>query len=616
MDLSYCSNSKVGISVPIKIEESIDKLNSSSAYYNDICYTTTSDSGTDIILNDRKTEFVEGNKTVCQDNCIFADYDNEIQKAKCSCDVIESSSSFENININKTKLYENFVNIRNIANVNLLKCYKVLFSKRGIIKNYGCLSLMPLLLIHFIIIILFYAKNSYKKIEEKIKDITYGIKNWDLVKEEEREKKRQERLKRMQKRKEQLKKLKEGKERKKKKKNKKEENDIYKKYNIEPPLYVQYRELMGLSNIAPPIYFQHKNYINQIDIKNESNPPIRKYKKNKGINIINNNNIINTLDINNHGKENESNVPDSVTRINRQNNSIKLKKNDIINLKKFGNDKIQFKKTKSKQNNDSSKQDLIEGLKVLEINKIKKGRLTLEEKLKIIKVLKFNDNELNEFGYKKAIKYDKRNFSKYYVSLLLTKHNLFQIFNNRDYNAYSIKVLLFFFNFSSCFAVNALFFNDNTMHQIYEDEGNFNFIYQLPQIAFSTLISYFIDNITTFLALSEDKVLELKRYKNLENLSEKGRKAKVTLKIKFIFFFFINLVLILLFWYYLSCFCAVYRNTQYHLIKDTLISFGIGSITPFGTNILTALLRIYSLKIYTNRNQMLFNLSKLFQQYL
>ena len=60
---------------------------------------------------------------------------------------------------------------------------------------------MPLLLIHLIIIILFYAKNSYKKIIEKIKDISYGIKNWDLVKEEEREKKRQERLKRMQKRK-------------------------------------------------------------------------------------------------------------------------------------------------------------------------------------------------------------------------------------------------------------------------------------------------------------------------------------------------------------------------------------------------------------------------------
>ena len=26
------------------------------------------------------------------------------------------------------------------------------------------------------------------------------------------------------------------------------------------------------------------------------------------------------------------------------------------------------------------------------------------------------------------------------------------------------------------------FFSDDTMHKIYEDQGNFNFIYQLPQI--------------------------------------------------------------------------------------------------------------------------------------
>ena len=123
LNLSYCSNSKIDISVPIEIKENLDKLNTKSGYYNDICYTTTSDSGTDIILNDRKTEFVEGNKTICQDNCIFANYDDKIQKAKCSCDVVESSSSFANININKSKLYENFVNFRNIANVNLLKCY-------------------------------------------------------------------------------------------------------------------------------------------------------------------------------------------------------------------------------------------------------------------------------------------------------------------------------------------------------------------------------------------------------------------------------------------------------------------------------------------------------------
>ena len=154
------------------------------------------------------------------------------------------------------------------------------------------------------------------------------------------------------------------------------------------------------------------------------------------------------------------------------------------------------------------------------------------------------------------------------------------------------------------------------MHQIYEDEGSFNFIYQLPQIAYSTLISYFIDSLTSFLALSEADVIEIKNDKNLENLSEKRRSIIKSMKIKFIFFFIISFIFILFFWYYLGCFCAVYKNTQYHLIKDTLISFAIGYIIPFGTNTITALIRINSLKTYTKGNRILFLLSKFLQQYL
>ena len=86
--------------------------------------------------------------------------------------------------------------------------------------------------------------------------------------------------------------------------------------------------------------------------------------------------------------------------------------------------------------------------------------------------------------------------------------------------------------------------------------------------------------------------------------------------IKFIFFFVLSFILILLFWYYVGCFCAVYKNTQFHLIKDTLISYSIGSITPFVTNMLITLLRVYSLRIYTRGNQMLFSLSRVLQQYL
>ena len=444
----------------------------------------------------------------------------------------------------------------------IFKCYKVLFSKRGIIKNYGCLSLMPLLLIHFIIIILFYVKNLYKNIEEKIKDISYGIKNWDLVKEEEREKKKQERLKRMQKRKEQLKKLKEEKE-KKKNKNEKKENDIYKKYNIEPPLYLQYRELMGLSNIARPVYFQYKNYINEINLNNEPNPPFKKNRKNKGINIINYIDGRNMLNINNKRKENTSNVPGSIRQLNRQINSTNNKNKAL-------------KKTKE--------------------------------------IMAYNDEELNNLKYELALKYDHRTYCEYYISLLKTKHIIFfTFFNNTDYNSKLIKIDLFLFNFSLYYAVNTLFFNDSTMNQIYEDEGSFNFVYQLPQIAYSSLISAVINILLKMLALSQGLILDFKQKKEKKDLEKKEKSLEDKIKGKFILYFLFSTILLLFFWYYISMFCAIYVNTQLHLIKDTLISFGLSLFYPFGINLIPGIFRIPSLSNQKNKRSYLYNLSKIVQ---
>ena len=44
------------------------------------------------------------------------------------------------------------------------------------------------------------------------------------------------------------------------------------------------------------------------------------------------------------------------------------------------------------------------------------------------------------------------------------------------------------------------------MHKIYEDSGEFNLSYQLPQIIYSFLISYVINFITEYLSLSEDAI--------------------------------------------------------------------------------------------------------------
>ena len=103
LNLKVCGNSKISISLPIKLTEKLGILNSSSGYYNNICYTTTSEDGTDISLKDRKTNFIDKNKTICQDDCEFSKYDSDNMKVECSCEIKESSSSITDMNIDKNK---------------------------------------------------------------------------------------------------------------------------------------------------------------------------------------------------------------------------------------------------------------------------------------------------------------------------------------------------------------------------------------------------------------------------------------------------------------------------------------------------------------------------------
>ena len=104
---------------------------------------------------------------------------------------------------------------------------------------------------------------------------------------------------------------------------------------------------------------------------------------------------------------------------------------------------------------------------------------------KVKKIMSYNDNELNDLSYTLALKYDKRSYFIYYVSLLKTKHDFVStFFNNTDYNSKIIKMDLLFFSYILSLTINTLFFTDKTMHQIYEDEGIYNFVFQLPQIFF------------------------------------------------------------------------------------------------------------------------------------
>ena len=134
------------------------------------------------------------------------------------------------------------------------------------------------------------------------------------------------------------------------------------------------------------------------------------------------------------------------------------------------------------------------------------------------------------------------------------------------------------------------------MHDIYASNGSFSIFNQLSKILYSSLISLVIQYILKLLCLSENNLLNIKRENNFELVMKKSKTIKNCLLIKFIIFYILGFCLMIFCWYFITCFCAVYHNTQIILIKDTFISFAISMIYPFGINLLPGIFRIPALK--------------------
>ena len=113
------------------------------------------------------------------------------------------------------------------------------------------------------------------------------------------------------------------------------------------------------------------------------------------------------------------------------------------------------------------------------------------------------------------------------------------------------------------------------------------------------------------LSLSEKQVLSIKMEKDYLIAQKKSNSLKICLKIKLTLFIIVGLILMLFFWYFISCFCAVYKNTQMLLLKNTLINFTLSMLYPFGLNLLPGIFRILSLRAIKKDKKCIYKISVL-----
>ena len=118
-----------------------------------------------------------------------------------------------------------------------------------------------------------------------------------------------------------------------------------------------------------------------------------------------------------------------------------------------------------------------------------------------------------------------------------------------------IKYARFIFLLCTDMAMNVFFFSDETMHKMSLDYGKYNFIQQIPQITYSTIVSKLIEIILCYLSMTDKHYYQIKDCKKISKSSMIGIVKCIQIKLGF-FFGFTSLMFIF-YWYLITCFCAV-----------------------------------------------------------
>jgi hypothetical protein len=103
--------------------------------------------------------------SLCESHCEFVGYNNETKNSKCECN-LKNEISFSNIKIDKDILYDKFVNVSSL-NIDIIKCYYLLFKKEYIIKNIGSYIMLFIIIIFIVGIFIFWFKD-YDLLNKKI----------------------------------------------------------------------------------------------------------------------------------------------------------------------------------------------------------------------------------------------------------------------------------------------------------------------------------------------------------------------------------------------------------------------------------------------------------------
>ena len=91
-------------------------------------------------------------------------------------------------------------------------------------------------------------------------------------------------------------------------------------------------------------------------------------------------------------------------------------------------------------------------------------------------------------------------------------------------------------------AMNALFFTDETMHKLYLTYGEYDFVQQIPQIIYSSIVSQLFEVFICYLSLTDSAFYEIKKFKLSKKNLKKIREIIECVNRKLVAFYVLTLI--------------------------------------------------------------------------
>jgi len=170
LDLTVCNDEKIKINYAIRNDtaldttklksfgdKGIDILNSSHPFFNDICFSYSTDEGSDMVLKDRINDVYQ-NFSVCDSGCEYESVNTEQMTVECSCSVtnnIDSEDEGDDASVNVKSI---LLNLFEDSTFGVVKCINLVFNVSNKSNNIGFWLFTIIIIAHIPLYIKFFDK--------------------------------------------------------------------------------------------------------------------------------------------------------------------------------------------------------------------------------------------------------------------------------------------------------------------------------------------------------------------------------------------------------------------------------------------------------------------------